>query len=680
MKTFSGSLLILVLLSSLPVIADEKIPFQPEDIFKLQSAGNPLISPDGTQIIYLVRGVDIDNDQPSSETWIMDAGGANKRLLFKKGGGAVWSPDSKRIAFISAGDDGKAEVFLLDMDKPAAAVKISSLAQSPSRLSWSPDGKSIAFYSFVPQESPWHVSLPVAEERPEGANWSKDPLVIENINYRADRAGYLPYGDDHVFVMSADGGVARQLTKGEWPASILMYGANRSFLAWHPDGDRIFFPANMDKSQDMSYAGYINEINLETGKTRRITREEGVWGAPKISPDGTYLAYVGFDSAPAPIYQMQELWVSKIDGSERRRVSGDLDDTVYAYFWGQDSKTLYFNLAKNGERQIYRTTVDGAPEQLTSGAHMLHPASLSNNGILAGTRGSGSEPNEVFVMDAHKPGKLRKITDLNHWLYNDRNRGAYKLVDFNSTDGTAVQEWLQLPPDFDSRKKYPLIVWVHGGPYSAYGEYYQETVDYLAARGYVVALINYRSTVGYGTEFAAGSSGGFPGKEDFQDIMTGVNAALAEGYIDAERLFIAGCSAGGIETAWVVSHTDRFKAAVAMCSIVNQISGITGDYPIWNFRHRAKPFWEDSSAWLEHSAIMYVDQVKTPTAVFVGENDSATPVSQSLEYFTALKFAGVPTRLLLLRDEGHWFIKPVNKIRMIEYMLDWFNQYDPGLQ
>jgi dipeptidyl aminopeptidase/acylaminoacyl peptidase len=680
MKHLLKPLILLLLAFSLSAVASEKTPFQPQDIFKLKSAVNPLISPDGSRILYLVLGIDVANDAPTAETWIMNADGSDKRLLFKDGGGAAWSPDSTQIAYVAAGSNKKAQIFLLDMNKPAAAVQISDLNESPSGLTWSPDGKSIAFYSFVPAESPWQVELPADINRPEGANWSEDPLVIDTINFRADGAGYLPYGNDHVFVISTDGGEARQLTTGDWSASIIMYGANRSYLAWHPDSDRIFFPAFMGENQDTTYAGYINEVSLKTGKARRVTLEKGVWGSPGISPDGKYLAYIGFDSAPSPVYQMQELWVSKIDGSDRRRVSGDLDDTVFNYFWAKDSKTLYFNLATNGERQLYRTTLKGKPKQITRGEHMLTPGSISDDGIIAGTRGSGIEPSGIFVTNTHKPGKLQQLTHLNDWLYNDRKRGEFKRIDFTSADGTAVQEWLQLPPDFDAGKKYPLIVWIHGGPYSAYGQYYQETVDYLAAKGYVVALINYRSTVGYGTEFAGCVTGGFPGKQDFEDIMGGVDAALAAGYVDAERMFVAGCSAGGIETAWVVAHTDRFKAAVAMCAIVNQISGITADYPIWSFRHRAKPFWEDASAWLEHSSIMYVDQVKTPTAVFVGENDTGTPVSQSLEYFIALRMVGVPTKLVLLRDEGHWFIKPVNKIRMVEYMLDWFNQYDPALQ
>jgi len=681
MKNVLKPLVLLLLTCSLWVEADEKIPFQPADIFKLKSAANPLISPDGTRILYQVYSIDVANDMPAEETWIMNTDGSDKRPLIKEGGGFAWSPDSSKIAYIAAGDKEKAQIFLLDMSKPAAGVQISDLNESPWGLTWSPDGKSITFYSFVPGESPWQVALPEAVEKPAGANWSEEPLVIDKINYRADRAGYLPYGNDHVFVISTDSGEARQLTSGDWSASVLMYGGNRAYLSWHPDGDRIYFPALMDKVQDTTYAGYINEVNLKTGEARRITREEGNWGAPGISPDGKYLAYVGFDSAPAPIYQMQELWVSKIDGSDRQRVSGDLDDTVYNYFWGKDSKTLYFNLAKNGERQLYRATLQGKPKMLTEGEHQLTPTSMSDNGILAGTRTSGLEPAEAFTMDTRKPGKLRQLTHLNDWLYNERKRGEFKLVNFTSADGTAVQEWLQLPPDFDANKKYPLIVWIHGGPYSAYGQNYQETVDYLAAKGYVVALINYRSTTGYGTGFAGGVTGGFPGKQDFEDIMGGVDAALETGYVDAERMFVSGCSAGGIETAWVVAHTDRFKAAVAMCAIVNQISAAgTADYPIWGYRHRAKPFWEDPGEWLEHSSIMYVDQVKTPTAVFVGENDTGTPVSQSLEYFVALRLVGVPTRLVLLRDEGHWFIKPTNKIRMIEYMLDWFNQYDPALQ
>jgi len=645
----------LLLIFSGALIATEKVPFQPTDIFKLRSAGNPLISPDGKRIMYQVRSIDVANDVPSSETWIMNADGSNKRLLLKDGGGAVWSPDSSQIAYIAAGDNEKAQIFLLDMTQAAAPVQVSDIDQSPSGLSWSPDGKLIAYYSFVPQESPWQIDLPVAEDKPEGAKWSEEPLVIDRMNFRQDRVGYLPYGDDHIAVISVETGEVRQLTKGNWPTSILIYGANRNLIAWHPNGKSLYFPAT--------------------------SREEGTWTAPKVSPDGKYIAYVGFGKAPRPVYQMQELWVSKTDGSDRRRVSGDLDDTVFNYFWAKDSKTLYFNLAKQGERQIYRTTIKGKPERLTEGAHILTPTSMSDKGIIVGTRMSGLDPSEVFIFDPRRPAKRKQLTRHNDWLYEDRVRGEFRSLKFTSEDGTTVQGFFQLPPDFNPKIKYPLILWVHGGPYSAYGQVYQETVDYLAAKGYVIGLINYRTTVGYGSDFAGGVTGGFPGKEDFQDIMAGVDAILAEGYVDPDRLFIAGCSAGGMETAWVVGHTDRFRAAVTMCTSVNPISGAgTSDYAIWVHRHRNKPFWEDPSEWLEHSSLMQVGKVKTPTAVFVGEHDTATPVGQSEEYYRALKMAGVPTKLVLFKDEWHWFVRPVNKIRMIEYMLDWFRQYDPAVQ
>jgi len=231
MKHFLKPLILLLLAVSLSALAVEKIPFQPQDIFKLKSAANPLISPDGKRILYQVRSIDLANDTPTAATWIMNADGSEKRLLFKKGGGAVWSPDSSKIAYVAAGSNEKAQIFLLDMNKPAAGVEISDLSESPWGLTWSPDGKSIAFYSFVPGESPWQVDLPEGVEKPTGANWSADPLVINSINFRADRAGYLPYGEDHVFVISADGGEARQLTSGDWSASIIIYGGtNRSYL------------------------------------------------------------------------------------------------------------------------------------------------------------------------------------------------------------------------------------------------------------------------------------------------------------------------------------------------------------------------------------------------------------------------------------------------------------------
>ena len=681
MKTLLKSLLLLMLICSPPLMADEKIPFQPQDIFKLRSAANPLISPDGSRIIYLIFGIDVANDMPSSETWIMNADGSDKRQLLKDGGGVVWSPDGSQIAYIAPDDNEKAQIFLLDMNQAAAPVKVSDIDQSPSGLSWSPDGKSIAFFSFVPQDSPWQIDLPVEDGKPEGAKWSEEPLVIDRLNFRQDRVGYLPYGHDHISVISVETGEVRQLTKGNWPTSILIYGSNRNFIAWHASGKSLYFSATMDEAHDSLYEGYLNQVNLKTGKMTRVSREEGTWTAPKVSPDGKYIAYIGFDKAPRPVYQMQELWVSKTDGNERRRVSGDLDDTVFNFFWAKDSKTLYFNLAKQGQRQIYRTTIDSKPERLTEGAHVLTPTSMSDEGIIVGTRMSGLDPSEVFIFDPRKPEKRKQLTHHNDWLYEDRDRGEFRSLIFTSEDGTAVQGFFQLPPNFNPETRYPLLLWVHGGPYSAYGQIYQETVDYLAGRGYVVGLINYRTTVGYGTEFVGGVTGGFPGKEDFQDIMAGVDAVLAEGYVDPDRLFIAGCSAGGMETAWVVGHTDRFRAAVTMCTSVNPISAAgTSDYAIWVHRHRNKPFWEDPSEWLAHSSLMYVGNVKTPTAVFVGEHDTATPVGQSEEFYRALKLAGVPTRLVLFKDEWHWFVRPVNKIRMIEYMLDWFRQYDPAMQ
>ena len=216
----------------------------------------------------------------------------------------------------------------------------------------------------------------------------------------------------------------------------------------------------------------------------RVSREEGTWTAPKVSPDGKYIAYIGFDKAPRPVYQMQELWVSRTDGSERRRVSGNLDDTVFNFFWAKDSKTLYFNLAKQGERQIYRTTIDGKPERLTEGAHILTPTSMSNEGIIVGTRMSGLDPSEVFICRPPQTRKMRKqLTHHNDWLYEDRDRGEFRSLIFTSEDGTAVQGFFQLPPNFNPKTRYPLLLWVHGGPYSAYGQVYQETVDYLAGKG-----------------------------------------------------------------------------------------------------------------------------------------------------------------------------------------------------
>jgi dipeptidyl aminopeptidase/acylaminoacyl peptidase len=345
--------------------------------------------------------------------------------------------------------------------------------------------------------------------------------------------------------------------------------------------------------------------------------------------------------------------------------------------WSKDGNAVYFSAESDGRSDFYVTPLSGKPRKLTSGDHYLTIMSLSTTGLAAGTRTTPTDPGNIVTLDLANP-VIRQVTDVNGDLLAGKQLGATEEIWYPSTDGLKIQAWLIKPPDFNPSRKYPLMLAIHGGPHGMYSvatPYMWFEWQYYAAQGYVVLYTNPRGSSGYGSAFGNAIKNAYPGK-DYDDLMAGVDTVLGRGYIDRDNMYVYGCSGGGVLTAWVVGHTDRFSAASSECPVTNWLSFVgTTDGPGW-YRNFAKLPWEDPSEHLRRSPLMYVGNVKTPTILITGEKDLRTPIAQTEEYYAALKLRKVPTAMVRLQDEWHaYFFRPSNTMRTLAIRQQWFERY-----
>jgi dipeptidyl aminopeptidase/acylaminoacyl peptidase len=347
--------------------------------------------------------------------------------------------------------------------------------------------------------------------------------------------------------------------------------------------------------------------------------------------------------------------------------------------WARDGSGVFFTVAESGTANVYFAPVSGAgATKLTSGTHMLSLASLSRSGIGAGSRSSPNEPADIVRLDLSKRGAatFAQVTSVNADLLANVKLGSVERLVAKSSGNTEVEGWVVKPPNFDARKKYPLIMEIHGGPHGMYNVGFSPMYQNFAANGFVVLYTNPRGSTGYGSKFGNAIEKNYPGP-DYDDLMASVDALIAKGYVDAERMYVGGCSGGGVLSSWVIGQTDRFAAAAVRCPVTNWISMAgTSDVPLFTFQFFDKPFWEDPKSWLEHSTLMHVGKVKTPTLLMTGELDLRTPMPQSEEYYVALKMRGIPAALLRFEGEYHGTSsRPSNWLRTQLYMMSWYNKH-----
>ena len=639
-----------------------------------ETVGDPQISPDGSQIIYTRRWVNKLEDRWETALWVMDADGGRNRFLMK-GGGARWSPDGSRIAFLAEGEPKGTQIFVRWMGTDESPTQITRLTDSPGDIAWSPDGKSIGFTMFVEKKPQWSIDMPSA---PEGSKWTPAPRVVDDLHFRQDRRGFMDSGARHLFTVSADGGTERQITSGEWSVGARFDGLDQgASWDWTPDGKTIVVDGIPDSTQDKNYRNSnIYAVDVSAGTLRRLTNDDGAWTNPVVSPDGRRVVYSGYPATSAS-YRAADLYVMNVDGSGARKISGDLDRDPGNVMWLPDGSGVYFTVGDGGTSNLYHASIGGEVRRVTEGEHMLGVSSIARNGqVAAGVRTSYQNPPDVVRVDLRRNAAITRLTEVNADMLGKIRLGEVERIRYASTGGAEVDGWIVKPPGFDPAKKYPLIMEIHGGPHGMYNVGFNWMFQNFASAGYVVLYTNPRGSTGYGSEFGNAIERAYP-SVDYDDLMAGVDTVIGRGYIDARSMYVGGCSGGGVLSSWVIGHTQRFAAAAVRCPVTNWLSfaGQT-DVPLFTFNFFEKPFWEDPQKWLEQSSLMHVGKVTTPTLLMTGELDLRTPIAQSDEYYVALKMRGVPTTMLRFSGEYHGTSsKPSNFMRTQLYMMSWYQKY-----
>lgn len=669
---------------SLPCLAAEDQPdkraaqkqLQPLDVFGLEFASDPRISPDGKSVVYVRSFMDVMKDAPRSSLWTVGFDGSRHRPSTDgnhRESQPRWSPSGDRLAFVS-NSDGTTQLYVRWGDTGQLA-RLTQLTRSPSALTWSPDGKWIAFSMLVPDKPEPLAKLP---PKPKGAEWADPPKVIETLRYRFDGAGYLEPGFDHLFVVSASGGTPRQLTFGRFN-----HGGP---LAWTPDSQRLLFSANRNEDWERDpVESDIYQLSLADGEVTKLTDRDGPDEQPTLSPNGDWIAYVGYDDKLLG-YQNSELYVMRKDGSEARSLTADFDRSLQSPSFAPDGRGIYYLFDDEGTTHVGYVTLDGQRQTVAEdvgGVTLGRPYSSGSYTVAAGgrvalTHTSTSRPSDVATV-IRAAGKPRRITELNEDLLGHKTLGEVEEVWFPSShDQRRVQAWIVKPPEFSADKEYPLILEIHGGPFANYGDRFSAEMQLYAAAGYVVLYVNPRGSTSYGHEFANLIHHNYPG-QDYDDLMSAVDVVLERGYVDKDRLYVTGGSGGGVLSSWIVGKTDRFRAAVVAKPVINWYSfALTTD--AYSFFHRywfsGYP-WDKTEEYMRRSPISLVGNVSTPTMLLTGESDYRTPMSETEQFYQALQLREVDTALVRIPDASHSITaRPSRLIAKVAYVLAWFEKYE----
>ena len=655
------------------IIAEENKAFDPMDVFELEWASDPQVSSDGETIVYVRRSNDIMKDRVRSNLWRINTSGKNHRPLhsgFKNSYSPRWSPDNTKIAFVS-NNSGSTQIHMHWVGSGETTV-ISQLQESPSSLSWSPDGKWLAFTMNVKGKS---TSIVKSRTKPDGASWAKKPITVTTTRYQYDGRGIVEPSYRHVFVVPADGGTARQLTNGNFNH----YGS----LAWSADSKDIFFSAHRSDDWELiSGESNLYKITVSNKKLEQITSMPGEERSPSISPNGEVIAFYVKERRPLA-YTPSRIAVMNLKSGNMQIISNDLDDDSDNLFWSNDGESIYFAFDQRGKRTIKKISLSGKVSDFaenvggtTIGRPYISGEFHAANDVIAYTFGQADRPADLAIT-VNKETNV--VTSLNEDILGHRKLGKVNEITYRSSfDGQEIQGWYITPPDFNPKKKYPLILEIHGGPHLAYGPHFSAELQIMAASGYIVFYDNYRGSSSYGEDFALLLQYKYSSKEDFADHMSGIDALINKGIVDEKNLFIAGGSAGGIATAYAIGLTDRFNAAVSSKPVINWLSKpLTADSMVGQIYHQFPgPPWEHLEHYWERSPLSLVGNVTTPTMLITGEEDRRTPISETEQFYQALRLKGVDSAMIRIPNTSHGIAsRPSNLITKVDHILAWFEMY-----
>ncbi len=651
--------IIILFLLSFAVTAKNLVP---EDYWNIQKVANPQVNSSGNVVAFLKTYIDKKNDKFESEIWVMNSDGTNKSF-FAKGSNFKWSNKGNTLAYLKEDENEINQIFIKSMDSRTES-KISNFDRDIEDFAWSKNDKFFAFSSFNEYDDDWVVEIPGKNDN-EDYNWTEDPKVVKTLHWRYDGEGELESGENHLYKISVDGGSAAKIS--DWGLDYI------SDLQFKNENTLIFAGnALLDDFLTPWKQSEIFELNIEKKKLTKLSPDGGVFTSPKISPDGDLVAFIGnpnrdFSSVAFNIYTVK---------NNRTKIhTKNLSASPENLFWLSKTK-LAFEVDERGSANIkildiQRSSVSNVLNKFKDQFYLTS----TNENKLFGVYATSLRPGELATIE---DGKIKVLSEFNEIVLSQYSLGKTNEINYQAPDGTDVQGWYIVPPDFDKNKKYPLVLIIHGGPHAMYRPQFNYLWHQFASDGYVVLYTNPRGSTGYGSDFANVIDNDYPGQGDLSDLLAGVDHVTDLGFIDEDNMYVQGCSGGGVLTAWVVGHDDRFAAAASLCPVTNWISMVgTTDIPAWTFEWFDVPFWEDPKNWLDRSPIMRTGYIKTPTLFMTGVLDIRTPMPQTEEMYVALKEAGVDT--VLVRMNGEWHgtgrRKPTNWFRTYKYLSEWYEKY-----
>ena len=648
--------------------------FKNLDVFDLEYVQNQQISPDGNMVVYVRTEMDIMKDGKSSSLWLINSDGTDHQKLTSNTfneSNPSWSPDGKKISFISNSNDGNgSEIYIYWIDSKQYS-SISQLSGSPKSTKWSPDGRYIGFSMFVPESTLQLVSPP---RKPKNAKWAEKPRITDRLKHESDGLGYMKEGFDQLFYISSEGGTPVQITSEKY---------NHRSFDWTHNSNGLVFSSNYNEEWEYDFRNSeLYSIDIDGNNINQLTNRNGPDYGPIVSPNGKLIAFLGYDDK-IQTYQTTNLYIMDIDGGNKKEIKTKLDRSISSIKWSDDGKRIFFMYDNHGNSKIATSTLNGKTEKLVDnvgGTTIGRPYgggsySLSKNNKIVFTLTSPYHPSDLAI---YEEKSINRLTDLNHDLFKNKDLGVIEEIWYKSSiDGRDIQGWVAKPPEFNPNKKYPLIVENHGGPISNYGDRFSPEILLYSSAGYVVFYPNPRGSTSYGEEFGNLLYRNYPG-DDYHDVMDGVDKMIELGFVDKNNLFVTGGSAGGIMTAWIIGKTNRFKASAVIKPVMNWISKtLVADnyFGYAHSRYEGQP-WENFIHYWNFSPISLVGNVETPTMVMVGLDDLRTPPSEAKQLYHALKLRKVETVYVEIPGASHNISnKPSQLITKIDHILYWFNKY-----
>lgn len=650
------------------------------DLLAMERVSDPQLSPDGSRAVYTVAVPDLAANRTARNVWIVSlkTGEANALTTSGRDGGARWAPDGRHVALVSQ-RDGSAQLWTLDVDHPADAKKLTALSGGADNIVWAPNGRTIAFTSEVYPDCEDDACNAARDEAREKS--PSKARIYDGLLYRH----WTSWSDGkraHLFAVPADGGPARDLLPGADYDSPPRQREGPHPIAFAPDSRTLCFIAVTDRVEATSTNADLFEIDLNGGTPKRLTTNPGFDGAPAYSPDGRLLAY---RSQARAGYESDKWRLMVYDRASLRHTSltDSFDRSVESMEWSPDSRSIYFNAEDRGEMPVFVIGVGGAkaaaPRALSPGKYdgEFHAASDA----LVVSRSSLSSPAELYRV-ALDTGAADPLTYHNRARLAPLDLAAAESFRFPGARGTEVQGFLVRPPGFDRTKKYPVLMLLHGGPQTQWGDTwsYRWNAQMFASPGYVVVMINRRGSTGAGQRFTDEIAGDWGGKP-YEDLMKGLDFVLQQyPFTDGRKVGAAGGSYGGYMIDWLASRSrGRFRALVSHAGVYNLASKYGATEELWFPEHDlgGTP-WTNPDVFRALSPSTHASEFgkyKTPTLVICGEQDYRVPYTQSLEFFTALQRQDVPSKLIVFPDEGHWILKPQNAVVWYREVLGWLSRY-----